>query len=210
MPSETHLVPSWTHLRAQSHIPSATWRLLGATWRSKPHSKCNLVPPGSIFGAPATLRLELPPARELHFEVFLVFLNFKTGFGAQRGAHRGALGPHLVVLGHLLGSTWRLLGSTWLLLASIWSLLGASWGHLGASWAPLGLNLEPLGANSTPLGTLLEVSWPYLGSKWSPNGLQVCSKWPPSGLPVLSKSLSALSKAFERFIQACCSASGCA
>ena len=127
LPCRTCSGPTWTHLRAQSHITSATWRLLGSTWPSKPHSKCNLALLGSIFGALATLRIELSPTRELDSHVFAL-LPFKTAFLAQLasswpqlGAYRGASGPHLAVLGRLLDSTW--------------SLLGASWAQLGASWA---------------------------------------------------------------------------
>ena len=101
-------------------------------------------------------------------------------------------------------STWRFglnLEPLGRLLGSTWSLMAASWAQFGASCAPLGLNLGALGA-------LLGVSWACLSSV-SPNGIQVASKWPPNGLQVLSKSLPALSKAFGRFIQACCSASGC-
>ena len=58
---------------------NATWRLLGPTWPSKPHSKCNLALLGSIFGALATLRIELSPTRELDFHVFAL-LPCKTVF----------------------------------------------------------------------------------------------------------------------------------
>ena len=120
----------------------------------------------------------------------------------------------------LLGSTSSLQRTLW---DRTWPCLGASWAQLGASWAPLGLNLEPHGRLLGSTWSLLRTSWAQLGRSWgasgcllgllglqvSPNGLQVVSKWPPNGLQVLSKSLPALSKAFERFIQACCSASGC-
>ena len=122
------------HLSTPSRTPSATWRLLGATWRllcpnwlQKPDSKCNLAPLGSIFGALATLRIELSPTRELDFHVFAL-LPCKSVFSVQLarswpqlGAYRGASEPHLAALGRLLDS--------------IWSLLGASEAQLGASWA---------------------------------------------------------------------------
>ena len=60
---------TWALLVLPSRTPSATWRLLGATWPSKPNFKCNLAPLMSIFGALATLRVELSPARELDFHV---------------------------------------------------------------------------------------------------------------------------------------------
>ena len=57
---------TWAQLALPSRTPSATWRLLGSTWPSKPHSKFNLALLGSIFGALATLRIELSPRRELN------------------------------------------------------------------------------------------------------------------------------------------------
>ena len=196
---------------------------MDALARSKPHSKRNLAPLGRNLALQAAFQVQLGASwarfsvllrpsdlsSRLHGSYilgFFLFLYFKAGFGAQLGAHRGALRPHLVVLGHLLGSTWRLLGSTWLLLASIWSLLGASWGQLGASWAQFGTSWCQLLSSWDDPGSFLMLFALQVASKWSPSVLQVASKWPPS----VSKSLPALSKAFERFIQACCSASGCA
>ena len=43
---------------------------MGATWPSKPHFKRNLAQLESIFGALATLKIKLSPARELNFHVF--------------------------------------------------------------------------------------------------------------------------------------------
>ena len=89
------LVASWVSLWAQlgaSYAPlgpnlaalGQTLELFGAyldsTWlsklaskrnlASKLASKCNLALLGSIFGALATLRIELSPAQELHFHAF--------------------------------------------------------------------------------------------------------------------------------------------
>ena len=87
---------------------------MGPTWPSKPHSKRNLAPLGSIFGALATLRIELSPARELDFVVFAI-LSFKMAFQAQ------------------LASSWAQLGASWAHLGLNLELLGASWAQLGVS-----------------------------------------------------------------------------
>ena len=42
--SERKLEPLGSHLGVPSRTPSATRRLLGATWPSKTHFKCNLAP----------------------------------------------------------------------------------------------------------------------------------------------------------------------
>ena len=76
-PLGPHQSVSWTQLGPPSRTPSATWRLLGPNRPSKPHSQSNLAPLGSIFGALATLRIELSPARELNSHVFPL-LPFKT------------------------------------------------------------------------------------------------------------------------------------
>ena len=60
---------TWALLGLPIRTPSATWRFLCATWPSKAYFKCNLAPLRLIFGALATLRDELSPARELDFRV---------------------------------------------------------------------------------------------------------------------------------------------
>ena len=56
------------------------WGVLGGPWGGPGgDSKRNLAQLGSIFGALATLKIELPSRRELNFHVFTV-LPFKTAF----------------------------------------------------------------------------------------------------------------------------------
>ena len=159
---QAQLGAPWAQLGAPSRIPSATWCLLGL-----------------IFGAPATLRVELSPARELHFGVFPVFV--------------------------FQGRLW---GSTWSSQRRFKAAFGGTWAPLGLNLAPLGLNLAPLGLHLEPLGRLLGSPWGLLGASWAqfgtswcqldPSwdvsgsflalfGLQVVSKWPPSVLQVASK-----------------------
>ena len=69
-------------LGALGRLLGVSWARLGPTWAPsglQPHSKCNLALLGSIFGALATLRIELSPARELNSHVFAL-LPFKTAF----------------------------------------------------------------------------------------------------------------------------------
>ena len=115
------------------------------TWPSKPHSKFNLALLGSLFGAVATLRIELSPRRELNSHgsgIFAVQTLLDCNFTP--------VWPQFGRLGRRLGPTW--------------TLLGASWAQHGASWAPLGRNLKPLRRLLDPTWRLLSSTWRLLGA----------------------------------------------
>ena len=152
------------------------------TWSSKPHSKFNLALLGSIFGALATLRIELSPRRELNSHgsgIFAVQALLDCCFAALQwvsDAFWTQLGGSWESLGALLVALRPVLADLGALLAALGRLLGRSWAPLGGSCASLGRLLGQLGFQAA--------------SKWPPSGLQVgskCSKWLQIPLQALSK-----------------------
>ena len=143
------------------------------TWPSKPHSKCKLALLGSIFGALATLRIELSPRRELN------------SHGSGIFAVQALLDCCFAALQWVSDAFWTQLGGSWESLGALLVALRPVLAALGALLAALG---RLLGRSSAPLGG----SWTSLGRVLGQLGLQVASKWHASSLQPHSKCNLAL------------------